>query len=210
MKFQKGYILSEEHKQKMIAANRLRKGEKRSESARRRMSEAHKGKSLPEEQKRKIGESNKGHIVSEETRQKISIANTGHKGKMVSKEDRAKLRIHWLGENNTNWKGGISPISKLIRKSAKYIEWRQKCFIRDSFSCQKCGANHSGDLNVHHKKSFAVLLRDAIKRMPLFSPNDAAMLYAPLWDINNGETLCEKCHRATKHEYQHEPLLAVA
>ena len=27
-----------------------------------------------------------------------------------------------------------------------------------------------------------------------------AMIYTPLWDIDNGETLCTKCHDKTKKE----------
>lgn len=199
MKFQKGYVLSEEHKQKMIEANKLRKGEVRSAEAKKKMSDAHKGKRLPEELKKKIGESNKGHIVSEETRQKISEANQGHNGKVVSVEEKEKLRREWSGEKNRNWKGGITPLSHAIRTSTKYLEWRQKCFIRDSFICQKCGMQ-GGELNVHHKKLFATLVKEAIERLPLFTPYDAAMLYTPLWDVNNGKTLCDRCHRKLKHK----------
>jgi hypothetical protein len=37
-----------------------------------------------------------------------------------------------------------------------------------------------------------------IAKYPLLQPYDACMLYEPLWDINNGKTLCKKCHDKTK------------
>lgn len=75
--FQKGKILSEEHKKKISEA---RKGIKRgphSEEARKRMSEAQRERGSnrgphSEEHKKKISESLKGKPPSEETRKKIS------------------------------------------------------------------------------------------------------------------------------------------
>jgi len=199
MKFQKGNIISEEHRKKISEASKKRKGEHRPPEARRKMSEAHKGKLLSEDHKKKIGESNKGRIVSKKTREKISAANKGHRGKIVSKEDREKLRQRISGSKNINWKGGITPVSHIIRTSGKFLEWRQRCLIRDNFTCQKC-RRRGGDLNVHHKKLFSVLLKEAMKCLPLFAPYDAAMIYTPLWDEENGKTLCEKCHRKSKHK----------
>ncbi len=60
------------------------------------------------------------------------------------------------------------------RISASYQHWRKDVLKRDNYTCQRCGAK-SARLNVHHVKPFA--------------------LYPELrLDVNNGVTLCDKCH----------------
>ena len=43
-----------------------------------------------------------------------------------------------------------------------------------------------------------VLVQEAKNYLPLFDLYDACMIYTPMWDINNGVTLCKKCHHKTK------------
>ncbi len=77
------------------------------------------------------------------------------------------------GENNYNWKGGISPINTKIRRSKKYNKWRDEIYKRDYFKCQMCGSKK--DIIAHHIKNFAD--------------------YPDLrFDVNNGMTLCRSCH----------------
>jgi 5-methylcytosine-specific restriction endonuclease McrA len=127
-------------------------------------------------------------------------SNTSFKGKKhsaiakIKMREAAKLR---KGEINSNWRGGISKVTNLVRTSTKYMQWRQDVFVRDDFTCRKCG-KRGGDIHAHHKKSFLVLFKESCDCMPLFSKYDAAMHYSPLWDIENGETLCVKCHRHKK------------
>lgn len=72
---------------------------------------------------------------------------------------------------------GITPINEKIRKSLKYEVWRKLVFKRDKYTCQECGFI-GGYLNAHHIKSFSK--------------------YPELrLDINNGTTLCTKCHKLT-------------
>ena len=78
------------------------------------------------------------------------------------------------GANHPNWKGGITPINSSVRRSEEYKNWRRDVFIRDHFTCQKCGHQFIS-IVAHHIKSFAE--------------------YKELWfDVNNGITLCRSCH----------------
>jgi len=121
----------------------------------------------------------------QQLRKKEGAIPPSRKGVRLSKETKRKMS---KARNK-----GLTPITKLIRKSTKYLQWRQNCFIRDNFTCQKCGI--TGEyLESHHKKSFSKLLQEAKKYLPLFDLYEAAMLYIPLWDISNGITLCTRCH----------------
>lgn len=61
-----------------------------------------------------------------------------------------------------------------IRTSSKYIQWRDSVFKRDNYTCQCC-SQRGGDLNVHHINNFN---EDIDNR----------------FEIDNGITLCKKCH----------------
>ena len=171
-------------------------GRKHSEETRKRISAA------------KVGGTpwNRGVPRSEETKQKLSAANTGKpgfwKGKRLPEETKNKIsatRIKrgipgvWLGkkrapfseewrrklgskgEKNHNWRGGITSENQRIRGSIDYTLWKEAVFERDNWTCQSCG-KRGGDMNAHHILGFAKFphLRFA---------------------INNGQTLCIKCHR---------------
>ena len=88
---------------------------------------------------------------------------------------------HRSGIDNSNWKGGITPESKLIRNSNDYVEWYKAVFLRDCFICQMCG-RQGGNLNAHHMESF-----NSNKKMRTL--------------ISNGITLCEDCHKKFHHQF---------
>ena len=138
---------------------------------------------LSEETKRKIGRASKGRMAGEknpmygrklsnEQKQKISEFNKG--------------RI--AGDKNPNWKGGCTPLSKQIRYTTEYHKWRDTCYKRDNYTCQNCN-NKGRYLHCHHKKYISTIQKEYnIKNL------DEALKCQELWDINNGITLCKKCH----------------
>lgn len=81
-----------------------------------------------------------------------------------------------MGENNSNWKGGITPINNKIRKSKEYTRWRNRVYLRDNFTCCHCNKKcDSKNIIAHHIYYFSEIpeLR---------------------FNINNGVTLCRSCH----------------
>jgi len=83
-------------------------------------------------------------------------------------------RSDWIGTNNPNWKGGITPENERIRTSAEYKIFRDTVYERDSYTCQKCNETGS-NLECHHQYNFA--------EFPTLR-----------LDPSNGVTFCEDCH----------------
>lgn len=129
----------------------------------------------------------KGQIVSIETREKISKSLTG---KVQSQETIDKRTSKITGENAGMWKGGISFIDKSIRTMKEYKDWRTSIFIRDNFTCQDCG--NKGYITAHHIKGFSQILKDNNIKNRIEARN-----CDEIWDITNGKTLCEECHKTT-------------
>lgn len=117
-------------------------------------------------------------------------------GKFCSKKCSGKWSSeNRSGENSPLWVSGMDRTSKQIRTSARYQLWRRMVLIRDGFRCVKCGSVVSNYLIAHHKYEFCKLLSDAELFFPELTSYDAALSYAPMWDLDNGETVCPDCHR---------------
>ena len=95
-----------------------------------------------------------------------------------------------IGNFAYNWRDGSTPINLKIRSLKKNIEWGLKVFKRDNFICKDCGDKKGGNLNAHH----IITLSKIIKQNKIREIIDAIKC-KELWDINNGITLCKKCHK---------------
>lgn len=95
-----------------------------------------------------------------------------------------------IGELSYGWKGGKTTLHHQIRSSKKNSDWVLSVFKRDKFTCQSCGDATGGNLNAHHKIEF----KNIINSYNILSMADA-LECAMLWDVSNGITLCEICHR---------------
>ena len=81
------------------------------------------------------------------------------------------------GNRSNLWRGGITPINLMLRKSVEYRLWRTAVFERDNYTCVSCNVR-GGRLDADHIKSFSK--------------------YPELrFDLSNGRTLCRECHKKT-------------
>lgn len=150
------------------------------------------------ETKLKISKANKGKKHTVESRLHMSLAHIGNKsyweGKKRTEETKNKISVTKISqkltkEKSSNWQGGITAINELIRRTKKYNDWRESVYKRDNFTCKLCGKTKCG-LNAHHIEPYHKVL----KKYKPETVTDAYEIYE-LWDLNNGITLCEKCHK---------------
>ena len=157
-----------------------------------------KGRHHSEKTKNKISVANKGRRIgvkhSAETKMKMSLASLGVKKSIdsVRKMVETKRNNPRLGERASNWKGGATRLSQLARSCFRYRQWRSDVFTRDNFTCVLCLKKSSGDIEADHIKPQRAIIRDnALKN------SEDILNCEELWDINNGRTLCKKCHEKT-------------
>ena len=118
---------------------------------------------------------NKGISPSKETIDKLKKSLSGIIRQPCSEATRRKISEAHKGDKSWNWKGGIEPENKRIRKSLEYKLWREAVYKRDDWTCQKYKTK-GGKLHPHHIQNFAGFpeLR---------------------FTIDNGITLSEKAHK---------------
>lgn len=201
----KGQKITEETREKMKKAQRghisSMKGKKHSEETKKKMSVK---KMIYNGMRGKTGKLSPlyGRKLSEETKKKMSLSRMGlsnhfgkkhsneakikmseaKKGKRLSENHKKNISLSKLGNKHWNWKGGITPINSIIRKSREYKLWRIAVFERDNYTCVWCG-------NKSSKNNKVYLHADHIK--PFY-------LYPELrFAIDNGRTLCIDCHFKT-------------
>jgi len=98
----------------------------------------------------------------------------------------------YSGEKNWRWIKDRDSLKKPndLRKLIDMSNWRVSIFERDEYSCQMCGTTKS-PFNAHHIKKLVDYPRLA-------------------FDIGNGITLCEGCHKlVTWKEEQYENLFDI-
>lgn len=121
---------------------------------------------------------NKDKVFSIEWRENMSKARKGKKlNYSPSEETRRKISESQKGEKANNWKGGIYSEMRLLRNRREYKSWRRSVLERDNHTCVFCG--------LYNKQNHA----DHIKPFSVFTELR--------FDINNGRTLCPKCHYST-------------
>lgn len=105
------------------------------------------------------------------------------KGKKHTEEYKEKMRdITPKGKDSPHWKHNKTDEERLIgRATPQDHEWRTQVLKRDNYTCQHCG-KHGGDMNAHHLNGYHWDIEHR-------------------HDINNGITLCKKCHKSFHNKY---------
>ena len=90
-----------------------------------------------------------------------------------------EYRERFRGENSPVWKGKMAIHKRDGRELPEYRDWRKSVFDRDLYTCQCCGARNGNGkyirLEAHHIKDWKNNVDDR-------------------YDVDNGTTLCSKCH----------------
>lgn len=94
-------------------------------------------------------------------------------------ETMKRVGVNPKGEEHWHWKGGITGERHSAMSQKEYKDWRNEVFERDKYTCKKCG-QVGRKLHAHHAHNYA----------------DYPELRL---DVDNGVTLCEKCHREFHH-----------
>ena len=96
------------------------------------------------------------------------------RGIYCSRDCAAKdYKNHYSGDKAPNWKGGKQ--RDRHNGDYRYSDWRLKVYERDEFTCQNCG-QVGGKLNAHHLFRWSIY--EALR-----------------YELLNGVTLCEQCHK---------------
>lgn len=113
---------------------------------------------------------------------KKGVQKVWNKGKtgIYTEEQRKKI--------STSLRKTSTPIYRSVRDCFKMSSWTQRVFKRDNYTCKQCGLR-GNELNAHHIKPFAQIM----KSNNITSLEDA-LFCEELWDLENGITLCKKCH----------------
>ena len=126
-----------------------------------------------------------GYRHREESKAKTAEANkafwSNHPEQLANRGE--KLR----GSKHYKWKGGATKLNVSIRQMDENRKWMEAVKERDG-KCVRCSSVEV--LEAHHKVSLVVL----IKTLSSTSRDDARQNASVLWNIENGETLCQDCH----------------
>jgi len=175
-------------------------GKKHTEETKKKMSIARRKRDISKETKLKISNTlrinnitkgkNNGMYGKYHTKETIEKIKEKRRYQIISEDTKRKMSENRKGNQNGNWKGGITSLDASIRSSLKFKYWRESIFKKDNFTCVDCGDDKGGNLNAHHIEHLNSLIQ-----YYEITTIEEALNCIELWDINNGITLCEKCHK---------------
>lgn len=146
----------------------------------------------------KQSQANRGQKRSIEARLKMSESQ---KERFKNPQNHPRFGKGLIGNSNGMFKDGRTPLIVSLRHCKEYEDWRTLVFKRDSYTCQDCG-QIGYDLEAHHIEAFSLIFDTFINQYNQFSIIEdketlfrLAIYHKPMWDIDNGKTVCSKCHK---------------
>lgn len=118
---------------------------------------------------------------------KLKCAEANKNFWKINPEQAAARGEKTRGDKHYKWKGGISNLNKAVRVMTENRKWMDAVKARDK-KCLRCGS--TDNLEAHHLRSLAGLLGE----LKITSVDDARKHAGVIWDLSNGETLCQSCH----------------
>ena len=114
---------------------------------------------MSEDHKEKLSESKKGRKYFNRKRPPKFTENH-----LKNLRKPKSTTINMMGrtrERNPAWKGGVTPLNKLMRENSKMKIWRELVFLRDNFTCQNTNCEFCNNkigvfLHPHHVRSMAL------------------------------------------------------
>jgi hypothetical protein len=107
-------------------------------------------------------------------------------------------RNHRSGENHHNWRGGVSELRSIVHCLLKPL-WIYPIMQRDNYTCQICN-KRGGDLEVHHLRPYHSIRDRVLNNNPHLNIDNfedrkrAALLIVEDHELDDGITLCARCH----------------
>jgi len=110
-----------------------------------------------------------------------------YKNFYCSNECRLKYGLIGKLTENNNYNLQYQKFIRSIRHTEKYYKWKKNCLERDKYVCKMCGSIKK--ITVHHmgKSMYNFVMEHGFDKNNIY--NDPVF-----FDINNGETLCRRCH----------------
>ena len=132
-----------------------------------------------------------------------NVVNSGQFKKGRKCTEKWKIRMSEMrGDKHWHWKGGVTPLHFQIRHHPNSGKWRDLVFKKDKYTCVLCSAKCGNGMEVilnadHYPKTFReIFYVNNIKNI------QDAIDCKDFWDVNNGRTLCGKCHKNVTTEWK--------
>jgi hypothetical protein len=138
-----------------------------------------------------FGKKNSWGKHTPEALKKISESKTGSNHPMYGCTGPLNPMYGLRGPEHPAWvENKKNTLYESIRHLPEYYKWRLDVMLRDKLVCQVCCKQ--GYVEAHHLYPFALIIHNEAIKTTM-----EAVSSKNLWDIDNGQSLCESCHRKT-------------
>lgn len=119
----------------------------------------------------------------------------------VSESPKHISKTQNYGEKHHSWKGGIKSVYDRFRDLSEYYSWRKEVLNREDNKCTNC--TNTSNLHCHHIKTLKSLILEycSTNNIEIKDLTREDLLNNFFYDLSNGLTLCETCHKKWHKEH---------